>query len=214
MEATTKEKVYIRAGSEFGPLEGHLLIVYKAVYGLKSSGLQFNQLLAKCLRELGFVRTMCESDIWMRISANGLFYEYIGTYVDDLCLVMENPQDFLMKLESAPYNFKLKGCGPLSFHLGCGFSHDSSGTLCMDPGKYIDKMECSYEQLFHCKPCQKVTSPLDKGDHLELDASKFLDTDETMIHQLLIEAMQWSISIRRFDIASAVMPLSSFRAMP
>ena len=33
-------------------------------------------------------------------------------------------------LESAPYNFKLKGSGPLSFHLGCGFSRDSSGTLC------------------------------------------------------------------------------------
>ena len=58
-EATTKEKVCIRAGSELGPLEGHLLIVYKAVYGLKSSGLLFNQLLPKCLRELGFVHSIC-----------------------------------------------------------------------------------------------------------------------------------------------------------
>ena len=214
LEATTKEKVCIRAGSEFGPLEGHLLIVYKAVYGLKSSGLRFNQLLAKCLRELGFVRSMCESEIWMRTSSNGLFYEYIGTYVDDLCLVMENPQEFLTKLESAPYNFKLKGSGPLSFHLGCGFSRDSSGTLCMDPGKYVEKMECSYQQLFHCKPCQKVMSPLEKGDHPELDTTAFLDTEETMIYQSLIGAMQWSISIGRFDIATAVMSLSSFRAMP
>ena len=113
----------------------------------------------------------------MRTLANGLFYEYIGTYVDDLCLVMENPQEFLTKLERALYNFKLKGSGLLSFHLGCGFSRDSSGTLCMDPEKYVDKMECSYEHLFHCKPCQKVTLPLKKGDHPELDTSKFLDTD-------------------------------------
>ena len=64
LESTTKEKVCICAGSEFGPLEGHLLIVYKAVYGLKSSGLRCNLLLAKCLREIGFVRTMlCESEI-------------------------------------------------------------------------------------------------------------------------------------------------------
>jgi len=84
----------------------------------------------------------------------------------------------------------------------------------MDPGKYVEKMECSYQQLFHCKPCQKVTSPLEKGDHSELDTTAFLDTDETMIYQSLIGAMQWSISIGRFDIATAVMSLSSFRAMP
>jgi len=150
----------------------------------------------------------------MRKCPNGNFYEYIGTYVDDLCLVMKNPQEFLDALKKKPYSFKLKGSGPLTFHLGCGFSRDSSGTLCMDPGKYIDKMELAYEQLFHHKPSQKVTSPLEKGDHPELDTSSFLDEEDTMVYQSLIGAMQWSISIGRFDIATAVMSLSSFRAMP
>ena len=36
--AKTSEKVCIRAGPEFGPLAGHLLIIDKALYGLKSSG--------------------------------------------------------------------------------------------------------------------------------------------------------------------------------
>ena len=71
------EKVCIHAGSESGPLEGRLLIVYKAVYGLKSSGLRFNLLLAKCLRELGFVRTMCESEIWIQKPSNKLFFFYL-----------------------------------------------------------------------------------------------------------------------------------------
>ena len=39
LEAKTEEKVCIRAGPEFGALEGHLLIIYKALYGLRSSGL-------------------------------------------------------------------------------------------------------------------------------------------------------------------------------
>jgi len=94
---------------------------------------------------------------------------------------MVNPQEFLMKLESTPYNFKLEGYGLLSFHLGRGFSQDSSGTLCMDPEKYVDKMECSYEHLFHCKPSQKVTLPLEKRDHPELDISDFLDSNDMMI---------------------------------
>jgi Reverse transcriptase (RNA-dependent DNA polymerase) len=39
LEAKTKEKVYISGGPEFGLLEGHTLLVDKALYGLRSSGL-------------------------------------------------------------------------------------------------------------------------------------------------------------------------------
>ena len=48
-EALTSEKVCIRAGPEFGDLEGHLLIIYKELYGLKTSGKVFGQLLQECL---------------------------------------------------------------------------------------------------------------------------------------------------------------------
>ena len=38
LESYTQEKVYIVAGPEFGKREGHILIVQKALCGLKSSG--------------------------------------------------------------------------------------------------------------------------------------------------------------------------------
>jgi hypothetical protein len=41
LTSKTQEKVCIKAGPEFGDLEGHLLVVYKALYGLRSSGKQF-----------------------------------------------------------------------------------------------------------------------------------------------------------------------------
>ena len=37
LEALTSEHVCINAGPEFGPLEGHLLLIHKALYGLRSS---------------------------------------------------------------------------------------------------------------------------------------------------------------------------------
>jgi hypothetical protein len=43
LEATTKEKFYIIGGTESGALEGHRLVVYKAVYGLSLSGLCWHQ---------------------------------------------------------------------------------------------------------------------------------------------------------------------------
>ena len=38
LEAQTSEKVYIIAGPEFGEREGHTLIIFKALYGLRTSG--------------------------------------------------------------------------------------------------------------------------------------------------------------------------------
>jgi hypothetical protein len=40
LEAETLEAVYIIAGPEFGEREGHTLVVFKALYGLRTSGLR------------------------------------------------------------------------------------------------------------------------------------------------------------------------------
>ena len=212
LEAVTQEKVCIRAGKEFGKLEGHLLIIYKALYGLRSSGKEFGDLLAACLKELGFVPSMAEAEIFMR-EKDGL-YEYVATYVDDLCLVMKDPIGFLELLKSEPYTFKLKGSGPMSFHLGCGFERDKHGILCMTPKKYIEKMIQTYEQIYGTKPRTKYQSPLLENDHPELDTSEFLDEEGIQQYQSLIGCLQWLITIGRWDIQTAVMTLSSYRAQP
>ena len=43
LEATTREKLYIVAGPEFEELQGQILAIHKALYGLKSSGLRWSQ---------------------------------------------------------------------------------------------------------------------------------------------------------------------------
>jgi serine/threonine protein kinase HipA of HipAB toxin-antitoxin module len=45
-----------------------------------------------------------------------------------------------------------------------------------------------------------------------MDDSPFLRQDQTQQFQSLIGAMQWAVLIRRLDIATAVMSLSSFHA--
>ena len=75
-------------------------------------------------------------------------------------------------------------------------------------------MISSYEKLFGSKPSEKVRSPVEKGDHLELDLSKLLDEDGIQKYQSLIGAMQWAVSLGRLDISTAVMTLSGFRVAP
>ena len=193
-------------------LEGHLLIIYKALYGFRLSGKLFGQLLQECLQELGFEPSLAESTIYMRKCPTADHYEYVATYVVDLCMMMKDPQSLLEQLMAPPYTFKLKGSGELAFHLGCGFQRDSTGTLCMDPGKYIDRMEDL--QHFKTKPVQRERSPLQKGDHPELDTSPFLDENDKEIYMSLVGSAQWSISIGCFDIQSAIMTMSKFCSAP
>ena len=160
---------------------------------------------------MNFEPCKAEPDIWMRRA--GDHYEYIGVYVDDLCIVSKNPQEITDTLVNT-YEFKLKGTGKITFHLGCDFERDEDGILCIKPLKFIEKMEDAYYKHFGSRPNKLVTSPLEKGDHPETDTSPFLDADGIHIYQSLIGSLQWAVSLARYDIASAVMTLSSFRALP
>jgi hypothetical protein len=82
LEAVTSENLYIIAGAEFGDLQGHVLLIHKALYGFRTSGKRWHERLADCLRGLGFQPCIAEPDIWLRPAQD--CYEYIGVYVDDL----------------------------------------------------------------------------------------------------------------------------------
>jgi hypothetical protein len=212
LESYTKEKVCFIAGGEFGELEGHTFMIIKAQYGLKSSGKQWHDRLFDVLHDMGFRPSKAEEDIWMRDMGDN--YEYLASYVDALAIASRNPQAIIDALEGAPNNFKLKGTGVMEFHLGCDFFRDESGTLCVGPRKYIKRMVHQYEALFGEKPSHKVTSPLEKNDHPELDISTLLDNDGISKYQSLIGVLQWAITLGRFDVATAVMTMSGFRVAP
>jgi Reverse transcriptase (RNA-dependent DNA polymerase) len=73
-------------------------------------------------------------------------YEYVAIYVDDLAIAMENPKEFMDVLENKR-KFKLKGTGPITFHLSMDFTRDEDGTLCISPRKYIEKLIKNYKKL-------------------------------------------------------------------
>jgi hypothetical protein len=69
--------------------------------------------------------------------------------------------------------------------------------------------------MFGSKPkTNKITSPLVKGDHPEIDDSAFFEEEGIQQYQSLIRQLQWAISLGRFDIAVAIMTMSAFRSAP
>ena len=212
LEAYTDEKLCIIAGPEFKELQGYLLIMIKALYGTRSGGARWHDRLFDILQELKFKPSKADPDVWMRPEPGGTCYEYIAVYVDDLAIVAKDPQAFCNELKKK-YNLKLKGVGPLEYHLGCTYKKDPDGTLAADPRRYVNKILESYERMFKEKP-RKSRPPLEGGDHPELDTSELCDDHQTKQFQTLIGQLQWLISLGRFDIAVHVMSLSRFRAQP
>ena len=64
----TKEKVCFIVGKYFGELAGHLLIINKALYGLRTSCLRWHDKFSNYLRDMGFTPCKAEPDIWKRLN--------------------------------------------------------------------------------------------------------------------------------------------------
>ena len=62
LEAYTSKKLYIIASL----VEGHILIISKALYGLRTSRLRWHQQFSDCLHDMGFTPSKAELDIWMQ----------------------------------------------------------------------------------------------------------------------------------------------------
>ena len=61
-----REKVWYRAGPEFGADEGKIMLITRALYGLKSSGAAFRSLFADYVCKIGFRPSPADNDVWLR----------------------------------------------------------------------------------------------------------------------------------------------------
>jgi hypothetical protein len=64
--AYTKDKLYIIAGPEFGDRQGCLLIIVKALYGLRTSGARCHEFFADTLMDMGLYPCKADPNVWMK----------------------------------------------------------------------------------------------------------------------------------------------------
>ena len=69
-EAFTDEKLFIVAGQEFQELEGYSLIFLNPLYGLKSPGKRWTEVIHGILRDTKFTPSKADPCIWLRKAPN------------------------------------------------------------------------------------------------------------------------------------------------
>ena len=175
LEAYTNENLFIIGGAEFEELEGFILIFNKALYSLESSGKRWAERFYDIIMDMGFTPSKADTK---KMEC----YEYIATYVDDLCIAAQDPDKIIQVLKE-DYKLKVKGDGPLSHHLGADYTRDKDKTLVCQPKKYIDRLLESYQFMFKQDPPKNMRTPLEKNDHPELDDTDLLN-EESIQHYL------------------------------
>ena len=130
----------------------------------------------------------------MRKTSRLNLYEYIAVYVDDLSIAAQNPKEMINILKSK-YQLKVKGDGPLTYHLGADYYHDPDGTMVHPPKIYIEKLKETHIRLFNTEPSKGLKTPLEKNDHPELDTTDILEGQQVNHYLTMVGQLQWLITL-------------------
>ena len=107
LTAKFREKIWTIAGTEFGSYTGKIMIVVRALYGLKSSGAVFKALLDETLYDIGYTLSKADPDVWLRsaVKTDGFeYYEMILFYVDDVLSILH---DAMKTMKGIQHTFNL-----------------------------------------------------------------------------------------------------------
>ena len=114
------ENIWFEGGTECGEDKGKFLIVVRALYGLKSAGSSWCAALAQVLKELDFVSTLADPDVWIREVVHKDCLKYYGmlfVYVDDM-LAVSHKAKYVIKDIMAFYRAKEGSIKPPDIYLG------------------------------------------------------------------------------------------------
>ncbi len=109
LTAKCRERIYVKAGPEFGSEQDSIMIVKMALYGLKSSGAALRSKLAGVLDDLGYRPSYADPDVWFKAATKTdkfKYYEMVLVYVDDVMVISHVPGKTIEGISSV---FKLKG---------------------------------------------------------------------------------------------------------
>ena len=224
LTAKCREKIWCRAGPEFGAEDqGKIMLITRALYGLKSSGAAFRSLLADKIWELGYRPSKADHDVWLRpaVKPSGMqYYEYVMTYVDDVIAIGHDPMKTMKGINSY-FKFKNDKIEEPDIYLGAGLSKivTGDGTECwaMSSDKYCASAVKNVEEVLQKKGIRlpsKCYTPLSSGYRPELDATAELKAGGVQWYQELIGMLRWAVEIGRVDILFETAIMSKHMALP
>jgi len=225
LNAPCREKIWVEAGPEFGESwKGCILLIKRALYGLKSSGAIWRNLLSSSMWALGFTSCIADPDVWLRpqIKPDGQeYYEYVLIYVDDIMCMSHKAKDIMLDI-SKLYKLKEPPAEPKTY-LGANFSKqvvNGRSVWCMTCDEYVrESIQKVRMMLYNDGNGYNLTTkthglPWKSGYKPEIDITPLLQDEMVSRYQNLLGMLRWIVELGRIDILQEVSKLSSYNAAP
>ena len=222
LTAPCREKVWLRGGPEFGHRQGKILVIKKALYGLKSSGAAFRAFLAEKLDNIGFKSSIADPDVWLRAATKPTgekYYEYMLIYVDDILCISHDARRPMNEIQ-ASLKFKKNKVEEPEFYLGARLEKkrlNGRDIWTMSSTDYVKAAIANVEEQLKKRGKKlptKAPTPMTTNYYPEMDTSPELDPHGVTTYQELIGMLRWSVEIGRVDILTELSMLSSYQASP
>ena len=190
LNAPCREKIYTRAGKAFGSDEGSIMIIVRALYGLKTSGAAWRATFAQKLVEMGYRSSKADPYVWIRqaVKPNGFkYYELLLVYVDDIVCVSHQSEKTMDQIKEL-YRLKDDSIGPPTRYLGAniGKFQLNSGFECWSASTkdYVKSAVRNIEEVLAqdeipSKLRNRVDRPLPLSYRPKVDVSPLLDAKMT-----------------------------------
>ena len=224
LNAPVGEKVYFIAKIECGIAnKGRVMIIVRALYGLKSSAKAWRTFFSKTLDSMGYKSCLADPDVYMKPMTDhkgNKYWSYMLVYVDD-CLLVHHEPDPVMEELKTHYSLKNDTHGPPERYLGANVEMfqlgDGTSYWSMHPRDYVVQSVklvqgwCVEDK----RPWKKKRKNAMQHNYLpELDTSRELGDDLGTRYQQMIGILRWAVELGRIDIITEISHMSSFNASP
>jgi hypothetical protein len=220
LNAPCRERIWFEGKLETGADSGKVLVLTRALYGLKSSGAAWRADLAGTLRDLGFTSTQADPDVWIKQTPD--HYEMVLVYVDDILIFSRNPKQVMDDLGKL-YEMKPESVREPELYLGANIEKvqlpDGRSEWAMTSRTYVKNAIKTVENLLaedgeETRMKFAARNPFPSGYRPELDATAELHDEMISRFLQLIGILRWAVELGRLDIYLEVSQLSQHQALP
>jgi hypothetical protein len=228
LNAPCREKIWTMAGAEFGSEQGSVMTVVRALYGLKTSGASWRAMFAETLKDMGFVSTKADPDVYIKPATKDCgfeYYEMILVYVDDVLHCSHDITKVEKHLKGA-YRLKDGSAGEPDRYLGANIrKYVIDGDIryaltCEDYVKSainnVEKMllEDGQDKGLAIYGKKSASRPFPINYRAECDVSNELTPNMASRYLQLIGILRWAVELGRIDIYTEVSVLSQHQCLP
>jgi hypothetical protein len=220
LNAPCREKIWFEGKLETGQDNGKVLVLTRALYGLKSSGAAWRADLAGTLRDIGFKSTQADPDVWIKLMSD--HYEMVLVYVDDILVFSRDPKLVMDELGKL-YELKPESVKPPDIYLGANIEKvqlpDGRSEWGMTSRTYVRNAVKIVEALLledgdDSRLRTTARNPFPSGYRPELDVTNELHDEMVSRFLQLIGILRWAVELGRLDIYLEVSQLSQHQALP